>query len=180
MNIDDEIKKIAFRLRRFREKNNMSREEFCEKTGDNVEYWGCIERGTRSISLKKLINVCRTFHISASEFIDGKSNKNSYEVKKQLILVEFQCYIQENQQELTNEGYEITFMEEEPIRIRYHGGDYRVTVKQKLGDFYLQVTPYNKSFYSTLYMGKVSFALIFFAISDNDKMINHTMDKGIK
>ena len=145
-----------------------------------MEYWGCIERGTRSISLKKLINVCRTFHISASEFIDGKSNKNSYEVKKQLILVEFQCYIQENQQELTNEGYEITFMEEEPIRIRYHGGDYRVTVKQKLGDFYLQVTPYNKSFYSTLYMGKVSFALIFFAISDNDKMINHTMDKGIK
>ena len=121
MNIDDEIKKVAFRLRRFREKNNMSREEFCEKTGDNVEYWGCIERGTRSISLKKLINVCRTFHISASEFIDGKSNKNSYEVKKQLILVEFQCYIQENQQELTNEGYEITFMEEEPIRIRYYG-----------------------------------------------------------
>ena len=121
MNIDDEIKKIAFRLRRFREENHMTREEFCEKTGDNVEYWGCIERGTRNISLRKLINVCRTFHISVGEFIDGKSNKNSYEVKRQLILVEFQCYIQENRQELTNDGYEFIFMEEEPIRIQYYG-----------------------------------------------------------
>ena len=180
MNIDDEIKKIAFRLRRFREENHMTREEFCEKTGDNVEYWGCIERGTRNISLRKLINVCRTFHISVGEFIDGKSNKNSYEVKRQLILVEFQCYIQENRQEITNDGYEFIFMEEEPIRIQYHGIDYCVTVKQKLGDFYLQVTPYNHAFYSTLYMGKVSCALIFFAISDNDKIINNMMDKGIK
>ena len=96
------------------------------------------------------------------------------------IQLEFQKYIHDNAEKLALDGYDFTFMEEEPIRIRYHGVDYRVTVKQKLGDFYLQVKPYNKSFYSTLYMGKVSCALIFFAISDNDKIINNMMDKGIK
>ncbi len=73
MNTDAEIKEIAYKLRRYRELHNITREEFCEKTNQNVEYWGTIERGERNISLNKLIEVCRAYNIDAAELIDGLS-----------------------------------------------------------------------------------------------------------
>ena len=42
---DEKVAKIAAKLRKIRELKNLTREQFCERLGENVEYWGKIERG---------------------------------------------------------------------------------------------------------------------------------------
>ena len=69
MDVNEMIREIAYRIRKYRELHHITREEFCEKTGQNVEYWGTIERGERNISLNKLIEVCITYDIDISEFV---------------------------------------------------------------------------------------------------------------
>lgn len=69
MNTDAKIKAIAAKLRHYRELNNITREQFCEKTDQNVEYWGTIERGERNISLGKLLDVCAAYEIDPASLL---------------------------------------------------------------------------------------------------------------
>lgn len=69
MNTDAKIKAIAAKLRHYRELNNITREQFCEKTDQNVEYWGTIERGERNISLGKLLDVCAAYDIDPATLL---------------------------------------------------------------------------------------------------------------
>lgn len=66
---DETVAKIAAKLRRIRELKNLTREQFCERLGENVEYWGKIERGEQTISLGKLLQVCEVYHIRIEEII---------------------------------------------------------------------------------------------------------------
>ncbi len=74
MNMDEEIKEIACKLRQYRELHNITREQFCEKANQNVEYWGTIERGERNISLGKLLEVCRAFRLDPSEVLPKRED----------------------------------------------------------------------------------------------------------
>lgn len=69
-NIDEQIKNIAVKLRKIRELKSLTREQFCEPLGENVEYWGLIERGEQPISLVKLMQVCETYNIPIDSLID--------------------------------------------------------------------------------------------------------------
>ena len=66
---DEKVAKIAAKLRKIRELKNLTREQFCERLGENVEYWGKIERGEQTISLGKLLQVCEVYHIRIEEII---------------------------------------------------------------------------------------------------------------
>lgn len=39
----------------------LTREEFCEPSKQNVEYWGRIERGEQPISFGELLQVCEAY-----------------------------------------------------------------------------------------------------------------------
>lgn len=66
---DEKVAKIAAKLRKIRELKNLTREQFCERLGENVEYWSKIERGEQTISLGKLLQVCEVYHIRIEEII---------------------------------------------------------------------------------------------------------------
>lgn len=48
---DSRITQIAAKLRKIRERKNLTREQFCEPLKENSEYWGLIERGAHPFSL---------------------------------------------------------------------------------------------------------------------------------
>ena len=66
---DEKVAEIAARLRKIHELKNLTREQFCERLGENVEYWGKSERGEQTISLGKLLQVCEVYHIRIEEII---------------------------------------------------------------------------------------------------------------
>ena len=61
--VDPQIAQIAVKLRKIRERKNLTREQFCEPLNENSEYWGLIERGVYPISLGKLLQVCEVYQI---------------------------------------------------------------------------------------------------------------------
>lgn len=69
-NVDYKIQNISFKIRKIRELKGLTREAFCEKLNENVEYWGLIERGEQAISLPKLIQVCETYNIPIENIIN--------------------------------------------------------------------------------------------------------------
>ena len=68
--MDETIRNIAFKLRKYRESKGLSREAFCAGPDINPEYWGAVERGKQAISLPKLLQVCEYYHISIESLID--------------------------------------------------------------------------------------------------------------
>lgn len=70
METNDLVKKIAYNIRKFREINKMTREEFCEKLNLDAAYWGTIERGERNINIQKVIEVCRAYNIDTNSIIE--------------------------------------------------------------------------------------------------------------
>ena len=62
-NVEIKAKEVAYKLRKIRELMDLTREEFCNPLGENVEYWGMIERGEQQISLSKLLMVCEVYQI---------------------------------------------------------------------------------------------------------------------
>lgn len=68
--IDGHTKKIARKLRKIRELKGLTREKFCEALGENVDYWGLIERGEQPISLAKLIQVCEIYEIPIERVVE--------------------------------------------------------------------------------------------------------------
>lgn len=67
---DEQTKKIARKLRKIRELKGLTREKFCEALGENVDYWGLIERGEQPISLSKLVQVCEVYQIPIESLIE--------------------------------------------------------------------------------------------------------------
>lgn len=66
---DTQVTQIAARLRKIRERKNLTREQFCEPLNENSEYWGLIERGVHPISLSKLLQVCEVYHIPIEDVV---------------------------------------------------------------------------------------------------------------
>ena len=67
--MDDTIKNIAFKLRKYREMKGLSREAFCAGLELNPEYWG----GQQAISLPKLLQVCEYYKIPIESLIEISS-----------------------------------------------------------------------------------------------------------
>ncbi|MGI6563013.1 MAG: helix-turn-helix domain-containing protein [Clostridia bacterium] len=90
MDTNDLVKKIAYNIRKFRETNKMTREQFCEKLNIDAAYWGTIERGERNINIQKVIEICKTYNIDTSSIIelDTVKEDNSENIKKVHDLIE--------------------------------------------------------------------------------------------
>ena len=67
---DEQTKRIARKLRKIRELKGLTREKFCEALGENIDYWGLIERGEQPISLAKLIQVCEVYQIPIESMVE--------------------------------------------------------------------------------------------------------------
>lgn len=85
METNDLVKKIAYNIRKFRETNKMTREEFCEKLNVDAAYWGTIERGERNINIQKVIEVCKTYNIDANSIIELETTKEDNQENVQKI-----------------------------------------------------------------------------------------------
>lgn len=62
---------IGRRLRRQREKLNMSREGFAEKAGISPQFLAEIENGKKGMSVATLYKICKNFNISADYLLFG-------------------------------------------------------------------------------------------------------------
>lgn len=84
METNDLVKKIAYNIRKFRETNKMTREQFCEKLNLDAAYWGTIERGERNINIQKVIEVCKAYNIDTNSIIEleTKEEDNSENIEK--------------------------------------------------------------------------------------------------
>lgn len=67
----DKIEQIGKRLRRQREKLNMTREEFAEKAGISPQFLAEIENGKKGMSVNTLYKICKNFSISADYLLFG-------------------------------------------------------------------------------------------------------------
>jgi transcriptional regulator with XRE-family HTH domain len=65
---DKLLKKIAARIRRLRDKKQITQEVFYNDTGINI---GRIERAKRNISVTTLESICQYLDVSISEFFKG-------------------------------------------------------------------------------------------------------------
>jgi len=59
------LENIALRLKKLREKHNLTQENFIHDTGIHI---GRIETGKRDLSATTLIKICKYFNISPQEF----------------------------------------------------------------------------------------------------------------
>ncbi len=59
--------KIGEKIRKLREKDNYSQEEFARKAGLDRSYYGGIERGERNISTINLIKIAEAFDLEVGE-----------------------------------------------------------------------------------------------------------------
>lgn len=62
---------IGKRLRRQREKLNMTREQFAEKAGISPQFLAEIENGKKGMSVDTLYKICNNFSISADYLLFG-------------------------------------------------------------------------------------------------------------
>mgnify|MGYP005782663483 FL=1 len=90
--VDSKLKAIAFRLRKIRELKGLTREQWCEKLGENSEYWGLIERGEQPISLSKLLLVCEVYGISIEDVVEMEyAEQDDTPVRKEIEILVNQC-----------------------------------------------------------------------------------------
>lgn len=59
---------IGLRIRKIREANQLSREDFADIFGLSDSYVGLIERGTRGITINNLIKIANYFNVSLDYF----------------------------------------------------------------------------------------------------------------
>lgn len=71
-------KAIGQRIRKEREKLELSREEFAEIIGLSDYYVGQLERGERQMSLPVLVKVANCLHVSLDYLIFGKTANDAY------------------------------------------------------------------------------------------------------
>lgn len=68
---------IGKRLRRQREKLNLTREEFAENAGISPQFLAEIENGKKGMSIDTLYKICKQFSISADYLLLGNVNMNT-------------------------------------------------------------------------------------------------------
>lgn len=81
-NVDIDNKAIGLRIRKEREKFNLSREEFAELMSLSDYYIGQLERGERQMSLPTMVNISKHFHISLDYLIFGIKMKHDEFIKE--------------------------------------------------------------------------------------------------
>lgn len=62
---------IGKRLRRQRERMNLTREEFAESAGISPQFLAELENGKKGMSIDTLYKICTVFHISADYLLLG-------------------------------------------------------------------------------------------------------------
>lgn len=73
------MQQIGKRLRRQREKINMTREEFAEKASVSPQFLAEIENGKKGMSVDTLYKICHNFNFSADYLLFGRlSVESSY------------------------------------------------------------------------------------------------------
>lgn len=77
-NVEIDNKAIGQRIRKEREKLELSREEFAEIIGLSDYYVGQLERGERQMSLPVLVKVANCLHVSLDYLIWGKITYDTY------------------------------------------------------------------------------------------------------
>jgi len=77
-NAEIDNKAIGQRIRKEREKLELSREEFAEIIGLSDYYVGQLERGERQMSLPVLVKVANCLHVSLDYLIWGKITYDTY------------------------------------------------------------------------------------------------------
>lgn len=89
---DEQVARIARKLRKIRELKGLTRESFCEPLGENSEYWGMIERGEQAISLGKLLQVCEVYNIPIDVVVSLKyQERDVKELRNNIIALLEQC-----------------------------------------------------------------------------------------
>lgn len=73
MKLDVDNKQIGKRIRKERNKLNLTREEFAEIVGLSDFYVGQLERGERQMSLPAMVNIACCLHISLDYLIFGQT-----------------------------------------------------------------------------------------------------------
>ena len=71
------LESIGKRIREYRLKNNMRQEDLAEKMDLSVPYISRVERGTTSINLKRLSQMCALLEVSEGEILQGAENTSS-------------------------------------------------------------------------------------------------------
>jgi len=62
-------KALGRRIRTERSNRNLTQEQLAEAAGVSATYIGCVERGERSITLEKLIDITNALHVSIDYLI---------------------------------------------------------------------------------------------------------------
>lgn len=74
--------KIGKRLRKTREKCNMTREKFSEKAGISPQFLAEIENGKKGMSVSTLYKICLTFDLSADYILFGHVSKETIKISE--------------------------------------------------------------------------------------------------
>lgn len=76
---------IGKRLRKQREKLNMTREEFAEKANISPQFLAEIENGKKGMSVNTLYKICKNYNLSADYLLFGRLlNNNTTDKAKSL------------------------------------------------------------------------------------------------
>lgn len=68
---------IGSRLKEIRQNKNITQEDLAEKMDLSVPYISRVERGTTSINLKRLSQMCALLEVSEGEILQGAENTSS-------------------------------------------------------------------------------------------------------
>lgn len=75
---EDTMILIGKRLRKQREKLNMTREEFAEKAFISPQFLAEIENGKKGMSVTTLYKICSSYNLSADYLLFGHLSNNDY------------------------------------------------------------------------------------------------------
>jgi len=75
---------IGKRLRKQREKLNMTREEFAEKACISPQFLAEIENGKKGMSVTTLYKICNSYNLSADYLLFGRLSNDVYPDNKSL------------------------------------------------------------------------------------------------
>jgi DNA-binding XRE family transcriptional regulator len=64
-----EQKALGAAIRRARERNNLSQEEFAHRCGLHRTYIGSVERGERNVSLENIVRIAKTLGMTPADLL---------------------------------------------------------------------------------------------------------------
>ena len=67
-------KALGKRIRTERSKRNLTQEQLAEAVGVSTTYIGFVERGERTVTLEKLIDIANVLHVSIDFLIEDSIN----------------------------------------------------------------------------------------------------------